>query len=155
MLVIPVEERSWKTIRRTIDMVPRNVCGHFPYPDMKSFLIKNNLWNNAVERYSNDVVENCARCRHTSIPRNKRKVSLKAMSRSSDEPVYIDHCYPLQLCLLYVINSTTWYSSCKIVPRTALADVVLAFESCWIKKFWPSKAVLNDPGFEIIRSLNI
>ena len=78
----PIQECSWTTIKHTIEKVHRHLCGHSPYSDLKLLLIRNNFWNEAVERYLNEIVDKCAGCRHTSLPRGTRKVSLSYLSRS-------------------------------------------------------------------------
>ena len=147
MLAKPIEECSWQAIKHTIDKVHRHVCGHSPYSDIKLLLVRNNFWNDVVERHLKQIVEKCAGCRHTALPKATRKVSLSSLSRSFNELVCIDHFYLANLCLFHIMDTVSRYSSCSLVPSTSLNDAILAFESGWLNQFWPPTAVLGDAAF--------
>lgn len=125
----------------------RHICGHSPYSDMKLLLTRNKFWNEDVERYLNETVEKSPEIRPTCWPQSTRKVSLSSLSRSFDGLVCIGHFYMAHLCLLHITDSVMRYSSCAIDCSVCMPDAVLAFESCWLRKFWPRTAVLGDPTF--------
>lgn len=111
MMATPLKECSWKTIKHIVDKVHRHVCGHSPYSDIKLLLIRNEFWNETVERYLSEIVEKCSGCRHMSLLVGTRKVSLSSMSRSFNELVCVDHFYLNDICVLHVMDSVTRYSA--------------------------------------------
>lgn len=110
-------------------------------------LIKNQFWNDAIERYLIKIVEKCTGCRHTSLLQNTCKVSLSSLSRSFNKVVCIDHFCLNQICVFPVMKSTMLYSSRQIVLGSALPDALMAIESFLLGQFWPPLAVLGDSAF--------
>ena len=145
---VSIDECSWQTIKKTVDKVHKHVCGHAPYSDIKLLLVRNSFWNEHVQRYLTDVIENCTACRKTALPKGTRKVSLSSMSRSFNQVVCVDHFYLNGLCLFHAMDSVTRYSGCSIVPDTSLEAAVVAYESCWLCQFWPPSTVLGDAAFK-------
>lgn len=63
---ITVNELSWKEVTSIIDKFHKNVCGHANLTDIKVFLERNNMWNDAVEKYVSDIMMKCRACRATA-----------------------------------------------------------------------------------------
>lgn len=57
------------------------------------------------------------------------------------------HFYLNKVCLFHAMDSATRYLDCSIVQNTSLELAVLAFDSCWLGKFWPPAATLGDSAF--------
>lgn len=138
-----IQESSSKAVKNTVEKVHKHICGHAPYSNIKLLLIRNNFWNDSAERYLNDAVEQCTGYRRTSLPKSKRKVSISSKSRPINKVVRVNHFFFQELWLLHAMDSVTRCAACCIFPDTKLPTAVLAFESCWIGKFWPPTTVLG------------
>lgn len=91
LLAAPVEDRFQNTIKYTLVKVPKILCGHFQYSNIKFLLIRINFWNDALERYFIDAVEKCLSFCRTSKPKKTRKASASSLSRCFNEVVCMDY----------------------------------------------------------------
>lgn len=73
--------RSWKRLLRVLNHVYKNVCGHATLSEMKTLLLRNNLWMAAASKYVQSVVQRCPGRRTTTNPQPSRKVSLSSLWR--------------------------------------------------------------------------
>lgn len=130
-----------------MDKVHRHVCGHSNFNDVKLLLQRNMLWSQECSSYLSKVMEECKFCHLIDSPLGSRLVSLANMSRGFNEVVCVDHFFPENLDVFYVMDAKTRYSSGCIVSSTNMHEAVAAFDSHWVSTFWPPGSVQADQSF--------
>lgn len=138
---------NWTSVKKLVDRVHRHVFRHATFSDMRTLLIRNNLWNDQVQHYLASVVTSCTSCKASSTPPPNRRVSLSSLNRQINEVVCVDHFHLDSVTLLHAMDTATRYSAAFVVESTSLHEAVLGFESCWLSPFWPTTAVHVDSAF--------
>lgn len=144
---ITVKDIPWKEVTAIIDKVHRHVCGHANLTDIRVFLQRNKMWNNAVEKYVSDLVSRCTACRSTAPPQPSRKVSISNLSKGLNEVVCIDHLYLESVRMFHAMDLVTRYSAAFVVGDATMEKAIHAFESCWINQFWIPDEIKADKAF--------
>lgn len=145
--VTTVNDLPWIDVKRIVDKVHKHVCGHSNLTDIRMFLERNNIWNNAVEKYVNDLLKNCRSCKSTAPPQPSRKVSISSMSKGINETVCIDHLYLEGIRLFHVMDLVTRFSSAFVVSDATMKQTINAFEACWASQFWIPEQIKADTAF--------
>lgn len=129
-------DKSWAEVKTVIDKVHKHVCGHANFTDMRMLLDRNNLWNDAVEKYVGNLISSCTACRSTASPQLSRKVLISSLSKQISDIVCVDHFYVHVVRLMHCVDAATRFSAAFVVSSASMNDAVFAFESCWISQFW-------------------
>lgn len=123
-----------------------NVCGHVTYSDMRTFLLHNSPWNDAVMHSVSNVVSSCDSCKALVIPRTNRPVFPASLDRRSDDVVSV-HFLLKGNTLFHVMVTATKFLAANVVESTNTDEAVLLFESCRLSQFWIPTAIHVDSAF--------
>lgn len=140
-------DKSWAEVKAVIDKVHKHVCGQANFNDMRMLLDRNNLWNDAVEKYVGNLISSCTACRSTAPPQLSRKVLISSLSKQISDIVCVDHFYVHVVRLMHCVDAATRFSAAFVVSSASMNDAVFAFESCWISQFWEPTAIHGDKAF--------
>lgn len=139
--------RPWNEIKTIVDRVHRHVCGHSNYGDIKTLLERNNLLNDDVCEYIQQLISNCRGCRSTLLPKPARKVSLSSLNGSFNQVICIDHMFPGDYCVAHLMDSKTRYSSGVICDDTSMNNAIYALQIAWLTPFWTPESIRGDDAF--------
>jgi len=140
-------DEPWCEVKAVVDKVPKHVCGHANFTDMRMLLERNGLWNDTVEDYVDKLISDCTACRSTAPPQPSHKVSISTMSKEFNDTVCVDHFYLESVRLMHCMDIVTRFSAAFVVTSSSMDDAVFAYESCWLSQFWQPSAILGDKAF--------
>ena len=144
---VTVSNRPWKEIQKIVDKVHRHVCGHASYSDFKMLFERNNMWNESVKHYIENIMNECTACRKSYIPPPSRKVSISSLSKELNEIICVDHFYLDELCLIHFMDIASRFSTVSIASDKSMITAITAFEQNWITHFWYPNIIRGDKAF--------
>lgn len=136
----------WKKLKHVLDRAHSHEFGHSNYNDIKTLLMRKNLWIEDCASYLSKVVLSCRSCHETDLPTKSRTVSLNNFSWEFIDFVFVDHVFPEEETVLHALDAVTRYSIDDCVEAKIITDGVHSFESGWISKFWMTPSVQGEPA---------
>lgn len=77
-----LENNPWYELRPLLDKVPKPVCGYANYTEQQVLIDRNNLWNETVASYVDQLLKNFTSCRSTAPPKPDRKAYMSSLKKN-------------------------------------------------------------------------
>lgn len=139
---------SWSSVRHLVDRVQHHAYGHASYCDIRTLLMRSNLWNAKVRHYLETVVAQSLSCSASTNPPPNHKVSLASLNASFNDVICTDHIHIGSVTLLHAEDLATRVPAASAVQSVSLDDSIASLESCWMAPFWPPTSLLCDGVFQ-------
>lgn len=111
---------NWSSIRGIVDRVHSHACGRELYSDIRIILLINNIWNEDVQHYWENLSEKCTKLKASSTPSSHRFVSLSSLNTEFIDVVYIEHFFLDSRTIFHITDVSSRFSDGIVVASTYL-----------------------------------